>query len=104
MQKSGTKEDEVQYEIRFELAASFGNVGAVLVQNEDCNEVFLKTIVLDGFSNGPLHFICDSWIQPKSQNSQKRVFFANKVRLKYNMLFAISHIQNIFSHFISFKK
>ncbi|ESW18149.1 hypothetical protein PHAVU_006G016900 [Phaseolus vulgaris] len=81
VQKSGTKEDEVQYEIRFELAASFGNVGAVLVQNEDCNEVFLKTIVLDGFSNGPLHFICDSWIQPKSQNSQKRVFFANKLYL-----------------------
>ncbi|KAK7333912.1 hypothetical protein VNO80_30693 [Phaseolus coccineus] len=79
--KTGTKEDEVQYEIRFELAASFGNVGAVLVQNEDCNEVFLKTIVLDGFSNGPLHFTCDSWIQPKSDSPQKRVFFANKLYL-----------------------
>lgn len=101
MHKTGTKDDEVQYEARFELPVSFGNVGAVLVQNEDHNEVFLKTIVLDGFPHGPLHFTCDSWIQPKTDSSPKRVFFANKVRVKtYNMLFSISHMENISSYIL----
>ncbi|KHN21708.1 Linoleate 13S-lipoxygenase 2-1, chloroplastic [Glycine soja] len=76
--KTETKEDEVLYEATFDLPEAFGNVGAVLVQNEDHNEVFLKSIVLDGFPNGPLHFTCDSWIQPKSDSPVKRVFFSDK--------------------------
>lgn len=79
MHKTETKEDEVLYEATFDLPEAFGNVGAVLVQNEDHNKVFLKSIVLDGFPNGPLHFTCDSWIQPKSDSPVKRVFFSDKV-------------------------
>ncbi|XP_014518943.1 linoleate 13S-lipoxygenase 2-1, chloroplastic [Vigna radiata var. radiata] len=77
--KIGSTEDEVQYEVSFELAATFGNVGAVWVRNEDHNEIFLKNIVLDGLPSGPVHFACDSWIQPNT--SHKRLFFANKLYL-----------------------
>ncbi|BAT89080.1 hypothetical protein VIGAN_05276300 [Vigna angularis var. angularis] len=79
--KIGSTEDEVQYEVRFELPATFGNVGAVLVHNEDHNEIFLKNIVLDGLPSGSLHFACDSWIQPTTHTSHKRLFFANKLYL-----------------------
>ncbi|TKY50042.1 Linoleate 13S-lipoxygenase 2-1 [Spatholobus suberectus] len=65
----------------FELPVDFGHVGAVLVENEDHKEVFLKSIVLDGFPNGPVHFTCDSWIQPKSDSHVKRVFFTDKLYL-----------------------
>lgn len=91
--KIGSTEDEVQYEVRFELAATFGNVGAVWVRNEDHNEIFLKNIVLDGLPSGPVHFACDSWIQPNT--SHKRLFFANKVRLN-------THMETISSYTISF--
>ncbi|KAK7306731.1 hypothetical protein VNO77_44687 [Canavalia gladiata] len=77
--KAETKENEVEFEATFELPLDFGNVGAVLVENEDHKEVFLKNIVLYGFPNAPVHFTCDSWIQPKHQDSLKRVFFTNKL-------------------------
>ncbi|XP_027344673.1 linoleate 13S-lipoxygenase 2-1, chloroplastic-like [Abrus precatorius] len=79
--KIETKEDEVQYEATFDLPVDFGKVGAILVQNEDHKEVFLKNIVLDGFPHGPLQFNCDSWIQPKHDSPVKRVFFTNKLYL-----------------------
>ncbi|KAL2322236.1 hypothetical protein Fmac_026615 [Flemingia macrophylla] len=79
--KTATKKEEVQYEVTFELPVAFGNVGAVLVQNEDNSEVFLKNIVLDGFPDGPVHFTCNSWIQPKSVTHVKRIFFTNKLYL-----------------------
>ncbi|KAK7243381.1 hypothetical protein RIF29_38176 [Crotalaria pallida] len=71
-------DNEVQYELTFELPEDFGNVGVVLVENEQHKEVFLKTIVLDGFSDGPVQFTCNSWIQPKHDNHVRRVFFTDK--------------------------
>jgi hypothetical protein len=56
-------------------------VGAVLVENEHSKEIFLKNIVLDGFSDGPVHLSCQSWIQPKHDTPTKRVFFTNKVTI-----------------------
>ena len=73
------KEDEVYYEATFELPTEFGKVGAVLVENEHHNEMFLKSIVFDGFPDGPVHLTCDSWVQPKYDNPVKRVFFTDKV-------------------------
>lgn len=75
-------EDEVLYEARFELSTDFGNVGAILIENEHNKEVFLKSIVLHGFSNGPVNLTCNSWIQPKNDTPAKRVFFTHKVRIK----------------------
>lgn len=73
------KEDDEQYEAEFELSKDFGNVGAILVENEQHKEVFLKSIVVHGFSDGPLSFTCNSWIQPKHDSPTKRVFFTDKV-------------------------
>ncbi|KHN45340.1 Linoleate 13S-lipoxygenase 2-1, chloroplastic [Glycine soja] len=76
--KTEEKENEVLYEATFELAAEFGKVGAVLVENEQHNEIFLKSIVFDGFPDGPVHLTCDSWVQPMHDNPVKRVFFTDK--------------------------
>ncbi|XP_045814574.1 linoleate 13S-lipoxygenase 2-1, chloroplastic-like isoform X8 [Trifolium pratense] len=73
--------DNVLYEATFELPTNFGNVGAVLVENEHNKEIFLKNIVLDGFPDGPVHLNCQSWIQPKHDTHTKRVFFTNKMYL-----------------------
>ncbi|GAU46321.1 hypothetical protein TSUD_401920 [Trifolium subterraneum] len=74
-------ENEIQYEATFKLPTNFGNVGAILVENEHSKEIFLKNIVLDGFPNGPVHLSCQSWIQPKHDTPTKRVFFTNKMYL-----------------------
>nr|KYP76388.1 hypothetical protein KK1_020629 [Cajanus cajan] len=73
-----TKEDAVCYVAQFELPLDFGNVGAVIIENEQHEEVFLKSIVLHGFPDGPVHFTCNSWIQPKNEGAVKRVFFTDK--------------------------
>ncbi|KAE8039377.1 hypothetical protein FH972_011795 [Carpinus fangiana] len=40
--------------------------------------MFLKDIILSGFSNGPVHINCNSWVHSKHDDPQKRVFFSNK--------------------------
>ncbi|CAH2042005.1 unnamed protein product, partial [Thlaspi arvense] len=57
---------------------SFGVIGAVLVENELHNEMYLKNIVFDGLAYGILTVSCNSWVAPKSDNSEKRIFFTNK--------------------------
>jgi hypothetical protein len=47
----------------------------------DHKEMYLKDIVLSGFSNGPVNINCNSWVHSKKDNPQKMVFFANKVSL-----------------------
>jgi lipoxygenase len=69
----------VKYESSFEVPAEFGEVGAILVENKHHKEMFLKDIVLTGFSNGPVNIDCNSWVHSKKDNPQKRVFFSNKV-------------------------
>ncbi|XP_057431129.1 linoleate 13S-lipoxygenase 2-1, chloroplastic-like [Lotus japonicus] len=76
--KTQEKVNEVQYEVTFQLPACFGNVGAVLVENDYHNEVFLRKIVLEGFPDGPVHLTCESWVQPKHDSPIKRVFFTDK--------------------------
>ncbi|XP_042514700.1 linoleate 13S-lipoxygenase 2-1, chloroplastic-like [Macadamia integrifolia] len=67
-----------KYESKLEVPATFGDVGAVLVVNEHPSELFIRTIVLNGFPTGPLHINCNSWVCPKFENPQKRIFFTNK--------------------------
>jgi len=71
-----------KYESSFEVPADFGEVGAILVENEHHKEMFLKDIILNGFPNGLIHIICDSWVHSRHDDPQKRVFFANKVSLQ----------------------
>ncbi|XP_057953538.1 linoleate 13S-lipoxygenase 2-1, chloroplastic [Malania oleifera] len=70
--------DEVRYESEMEVPGDFGEVGAVLVENEHHKEMYLKSISLDGFLTGPLFFTCNSWVHSKFDNPQKRIFFSNK--------------------------
>jgi lipoxygenase len=71
-----------KYESSFEVPADFGEVGAILVENEHHKEMFLKDIILNGFPNGPVHINCNSWVHSRNDDPQKRVFFANKVSLQ----------------------
>ena len=63
----------------FVIPGDFGEIGAVLVQNELRNELYLKHIVLNGLPNDPIAFNCSSWVQSKFDNPEKRIFFSNKV-------------------------
>ncbi|XP_008231380.1 PREDICTED: linoleate 13S-lipoxygenase 2-1, chloroplastic-like [Prunus mume] len=76
--KASHKDDEVIYESNFTIPAGFGAVGAIEVENEYHNEIFIKTIDLQGFPNGSVNVPCNSWVQPKFDNPQKRIFFTNK--------------------------
>ncbi|KAK7261588.1 hypothetical protein RIF29_27902 [Crotalaria pallida] len=71
----------VKYETHFEVPNDFGDIGAILVENEHHKEMYLETIVLDGFTKGPIQIDCASWIHSKFDNPTKRVFFTNKCYL-----------------------
>nr|GEW85479.1 linoleate 13S-lipoxygenase 2-1, chloroplastic-like [Tanacetum cinerariifolium] len=58
----------------FEVPDDFGEIGAVLVQNERHRDAYVKNIVLDEI----VTFTCDSWIHSKFDNPDKRIFFLNK--------------------------
>ncbi|KAF9624400.1 hypothetical protein IFM89_011325 [Coptis chinensis] len=72
---------ELKLECTFDVPETFGDVGAILVENEYHKEMFIKNIVLNGFSNGPTTITCNSWITSKFDNPQLRIFFTNKVTL-----------------------
>ncbi|KAL8548815.1 hypothetical protein ACS0TY_007905 [Phlomoides rotata] len=72
--RTGKNESETYYEASFDIPEDFGEIGAVLIENQHRQEMYVKNIVLDG----SLHITCDSWIQPKSDNPEKRLFFSDK--------------------------
>ncbi|EEF49219.1 linoleate 13S-lipoxygenase 2-1, chloroplastic [Ricinus communis] len=72
------KPGEVKLEAKFTVPADFGEVGAVLVENEHHKEIFIESIVLEGFPIGPLTVSCNSWAHSKHDNPKKRIFFTNK--------------------------
>ncbi|KAM2719423.1 hypothetical protein EV2_040722 [Malus domestica] len=72
------KDNEVVYESTFTIPAGFGDIGAVQIENEHHEEIFIKSIDLDGFPNGTVNIPCNSWVHSKSDNPQKRIFFTNK--------------------------
>ncbi|KAJ0083832.1 hypothetical protein Patl1_29828 [Pistacia atlantica] len=76
---------EATYEAEFKIPTDFGEVGAVFVENDHHKEMFLKDIVLDGFDTSKVKIICGSWVQPKTDKTQKkRVFFTAKSYLPSN--------------------
>ncbi|XP_065874673.1 linoleate 13S-lipoxygenase 2-1, chloroplastic [Euphorbia lathyris] len=76
--KVSQKDGEIKFESKFTIPEEFGDVGAILVENENFKPFYLQNIVLEGFPNGALHFACESWVHSKHQNQRKRVFFTNK--------------------------
>ncbi|EXB28966.1 Linoleate 13S-lipoxygenase 2-1 [Morus notabilis] len=76
--KIGKKEEGIKYETSFEVPIDFGEIGAVLVENEHHKEMYLTDIVLDGLPDGPVTVICCSWVHSKFDNPEKRLFFTSK--------------------------
>lgn len=68
----------VKYEADLSVPSEFGEVGAVLVENEHHKEMYLADILLDGLPFGLVQFNCNSWVHAKFDNPEKRVFFTNK--------------------------
>ncbi|KAL6203728.1 hypothetical protein ACLB2K_027427 [Fragaria x ananassa] len=81
--RSRRAEGEIIYETDFKVPLDFGEVGAVLIENEHHKEMYLKDIVLDGFPNSPVLLTCNSWLHSKYDNPAKRVFFTNKSYLPF---------------------
>ncbi|KMT10554.1 hypothetical protein BVRB_5g116770 [Beta vulgaris subsp. vulgaris] len=79
-QTSSAKVELLKYVGYIEVEADFGEVGAVLVENEHHVEMHLIDIVLEGLpsGSGSLNISCNSWVHPKTINPDKRVFFTNK--------------------------
>ncbi|XP_065865989.1 linoleate 13S-lipoxygenase 2-1, chloroplastic-like [Euphorbia lathyris] len=74
--KKDAEGEEVIYEANLVVPSGFGDVGAIYVENGHQNEMFIKSIELDGFPIGTLKFVCNSWVQ--SESKQKRLFFTAK--------------------------
>jgi lipoxygenase len=77
--KSNLKTERVNYTAEFVVDSSFGIPGAIAVTNKHQQEFFLESITIEGFACGPVHFPCNSWVQPKKDHPGKRVFFSNQV-------------------------
>ncbi|KAH7560486.1 hypothetical protein JRO89_XS10G0029800 [Xanthoceras sorbifolium] len=69
---------DISYRADFKVPLDFGEVGAINLVNEHTREMFVKDVVLEGFPNGPIRITCDSWVQSKYDNKEKRVFFTYK--------------------------
>lgn len=71
----------VEYTADLSLPADFGRPGAILVGNVHIKEVFLTDIVVHGFSDGPIFFPANTWIQPQTLDPNRRIIFSNQVRI-----------------------
>lgn len=75
---------DVKYVAEFDVPDDFGQIGAILIENEHHKEMYLQTIRLEGFSNNTLEIITfnpNSWVHSKFDNPEKRIFFTNKVHI-----------------------
>ncbi|KAJ4834859.1 hypothetical protein Tsubulata_012966 [Turnera subulata] len=77
-QKFSPKVDEIKYEAKFTVPAGFGEIGAILVENQLHKEMYIDHILLEGLPNGTLTLACESFVHSKYENPVKRVFFTNK--------------------------
>ncbi|KQJ93839.1 lipoxygenase 2.3, chloroplastic [Brachypodium distachyon] len=66
------------YETKMSVPASFGPVGAVVVENEHHKEMFIKDIklVTGGDESSAVAFHVGSWVHSKFDNPDPRVFFS----------------------------
>nr|GEX34293.1 linoleate 13S-lipoxygenase 2-1, chloroplastic-like [Tanacetum cinerariifolium] len=75
---SGIDLKDVRYVAEFEVPEDFGEIGAVLIENEHHKEMYIETIDIQGFSDGTITFNPNSWVHSKFDNPEKRIFFTNK--------------------------
>lgn len=77
--RSGQKADDLTYLAEFEVPEDFGSIGAVLIENEHHEEMFVESIVIEGLPIGTISATSNSWVHSKFDNPEKRVFFLDKV-------------------------
>ncbi|KAL6520789.1 hypothetical protein OROHE_016970 [Orobanche hederae] len=82
--KSNLKAERVNYTAEFVVDSNFRIPGAITVANKHQKEFFLESITIEGFACGPVHFPCNSWVQPRKDLPGKRVFFTNKPYLPHD--------------------
>ncbi|XP_022148710.1 linoleate 13S-lipoxygenase 2-1, chloroplastic-like [Momordica charantia] len=67
------------YEASFEVGPDFGEIGAVIVENPNEKEMYIKEVDLTGLASGPSTITCNSWVQPPTVLPKvQRVFFTSK--------------------------
>ncbi|KAG6518053.1 putative lipoxygenase 5 [Zingiber officinale] len=76
--KAAAKAERAVYTAEFAVDSEFGEAGAITVLNWHHGEFFLESVVVEGFACGPVHFPCNSWVQPTRIHPTKRIFFSNK--------------------------
>lgn len=67
-------------EANFNVPEGFGEIGAVLIENEYDKEIFVDSIVLEGFPTGAaVNISCNSWVHSQNDDPKKRIFFTTTV-------------------------
>ncbi|XP_019053348.1 PREDICTED: linoleate 13S-lipoxygenase 2-1, chloroplastic-like [Nelumbo nucifera] len=84
----GQEGDEMKYESSFIMEPGFGEIGAVVVENQHHNEMFVKNITLLLINGSPdytpsYNITCNSWVHSKYDNPEKRIFFTIKCYLPW---------------------
>ncbi|KAG6493640.1 probable linoleate 9S-lipoxygenase 5 [Zingiber officinale] len=70
---------ESTFNVTFKWEGKQGIPGAVIVVNRHSSQFYLKSITLKEFpGEGPIFFVCNSWVYPQDKYKYKRIFFANK--------------------------
>ncbi|KAF6137162.1 hypothetical protein GIB67_030926, partial [Kingdonia uniflora] len=68
----------VENSTNFTVPSDFGYPRAVFVTNLQSKEFYLKEIVVQGFSEGPIFFPANSWIQSRETDPESRIIFRNQ--------------------------
>ncbi|KAJ9555349.1 hypothetical protein OSB04_009963 [Centaurea solstitialis] len=66
------------YKFAVDVPMDFGEVGALLVENELHRERYIKKIVLDLDYGDFMIFNCESWVHSKHDDPSQRIFFSDK--------------------------
>ncbi|KAK9068665.1 hypothetical protein SSX86_012780 [Deinandra increscens subsp. villosa] len=77
--RTGQTVTDVTYLAEFEVPEDFGTIGAIKIENEHKNEVFVESVLIEGSPIGPITVACESWIHSKFTNPESRLFFVDKV-------------------------
>ncbi|KAJ3677647.1 hypothetical protein LUZ60_003371 [Juncus effusus] len=75
-QEAGLRGEGVKYECNFAVPNGFGEIGGIFIENKHEKEIFIQDMILKNNAGATVVTIsCNSWIQPKSNSSDKRIFF-----------------------------
>ncbi|KAL2948581.1 hypothetical protein AAZX31_20G132400 [Glycine max] len=78
-----TSTTDTEFSVTFEWDESMGVPGAFIIRNNHHSQFYLKTLTIEDIPghDGPVNFVCNSWVYPAHRYAHDRVFFANKAYL-----------------------